>query len=167
MKATLDTCAVIEAFKRDSKHYDAMALLRRAWEEKKILLAISRRTLYQLSKKEDEAFVFARGLTVLPYYIIGTWNDCDDVTWSQVAGTWDDGKLLDYLQRSLRISKGADIKDRGIIVDSMQAEIAILVTTDKDLLRGAGKIEQFMKVRSVLPQQAVELLMGRRITEDL
>jgi hypothetical protein len=42
-----------------------------------------------LRKKPDDALAFAEGLEVLPYYAIGHWDDLDDVTWDQLAGTWE------------------------------------------------------------------------------
>src|SRR3990172_1933375 len=117
--ATLDTCAVIAAFDKTRSGHVAMCLLKEAWERGQIRLVISRRTLHELRKKPDNALAFAEKLEVLPYYAIGDWNDCDDVSWDQLGGTWDDAARMDGLQRALPVRKKVKIKDRGILVDSM------------------------------------------------
>jgi hypothetical protein len=78
--ATLDTCAVIAAFNRRYPDHAAMCLLKEASTRGSIRLVVSRRTLYELAKKPDDALAFAERLEVLPYYGIGGWPDRDDVT---------------------------------------------------------------------------------------
>ncbi len=157
--ATLDTCAVIAAFNRHRLGHAAMCLLKEASEGGSVRLVVSRRTLYELRKKPDDALAFAEKLDVLPYYAIGHWDDLDDVSWGQLAGTWGDIGQNDALQHALPVRKKVKIKDRGIIVDSMQARILILVTTDSYVFGRADAIQRVTGVRPVTPEEAVRALL--------
>ncbi len=117
--ATVDTCAVIAMFSTSRRGYAEMRLLGQAHEIGMVRLVISRRTLSELSKRADEAFSFAKGLDILPYYRIGDWNDNSDATWNQIAGTWDDAASLDRLQRDLPVRKKVKIK-RTVAFSSTQ-----------------------------------------------
>jgi hypothetical protein len=57
------------------------------------------------------------------------------------------------------VPKGVDIKDRGIIVDSMKAGILIVVTNEKDWLKRADDIQKDTGVRPVTPEEAVKALL--------
>src|SRR5258708_31424161 len=86
--ATLDTCAVIRMFKVGLPGQSGMCRLKAAWEDGQIRLFVSRRTLYELRKKPDDALTFAERVEVLPYYPVGSWADGNDASWSQLHGTW-------------------------------------------------------------------------------
>ena len=120
---------------------------------------VSRRTLYELHKKPDEALAFAERLEILPYNKIGPWDDDNGASWDQLTGTWENNLENDCLQQALPVSKGVGIKDRGIIVDSMKAGILIVVTNEKDWLKRADDIQKDTGVRPVTPEEAVKALL--------
>jgi len=112
-----------------------------------------------LRKKPDDALAFAERLEVLPYYAIGHWDDLDDVSWDQLAGTWENIEQNDALQQALPVRKRVKIKDRGIVVDSMRAGILIVVTTDSYVLNRADAIQNATGVRPIAPEEAVKALL--------
>jgi hypothetical protein len=144
-----------------------MRLLKEASERGSVRLVVSRRTLYQLNPKPDDALAFAQRLEVLPYYKIGAWGDFNDASWDQLTGTWENNLENDALQQALPVRKGVDIKDRGIIIDSMQAGILILVTNDKFLLSRADDIQKDTGVRPVTPEEAVKALLWEAAASKL
>ncbi len=133
-----------------------MCLLRELHENRSVRLVISRRTLGELSNRVDEAFLFAKGLDILPCYPIGSWNDNSEATWDQMTGTWDGSEEL---QRGLPVRNRVKIRDRGILIDSMHAGIELLVTTDGPLLERADEVQKRIGVRPVTPEQAIEALL--------
>jgi len=157
--ATLDTCAIIAAFNRSRSGHAAMCLLKEASGRGSVGLVVSRRTVYELRKKPDDALAFAERLEVLPYYAIGHWDDLDDVSWDQLAGTWENIGQNDAMQQALPVRKRVKIKDRGIVVDSMQAGILIPVTTDSYVLSRADAIQKVTGVRPIPPEEAVKALL--------
>ncbi|MGH7813812.1 MAG: hypothetical protein ACREQI_07380 [Candidatus Binataceae bacterium] len=156
--ATLDTCAVIAVFNPERPGHTAMCRIKDAWERGRVRLAVSRRTLYQLRKKPpDAALAFAEKLEIQPYYVIGSWEEQGDVTWAQCAGTWDDAKKMDELQRVFPVRAGADIFGRGILLDSMKARIQVLVTNDGDVLAKPDDVERITGVRPMKPEEAARI----------
>jgi len=151
---TLDTSAVITAFEPTRRGYAAMKRLIAQWKAGQRRLYVSRRTLAELRQKPDDKLVFAELLEVLPYYMIGTWDDFEHgITWNDLAGTWNVGKINDALQKALPVRARVGILDRGIIVDSMMAGVRRVVTTDEYLLGRAASIEQATGVRPVHPDE--------------
>jgi hypothetical protein len=107
-----------------------------------------------LCQKPDDKLAFAEQLEVLPYYMIGTWDDFEDgITWNDLAGTWNDVKMNEALQVALPVRAKVGILDRGIIVDSVMAGVRRVVTTDQYLLDRANAIEQAVRVRPVHPDE--------------
>jgi hypothetical protein len=137
-----------------------MCLLKEASGRGSVRLVVSRRTLYELRKKPDDALAFAERLEALPYYAIGHWDDLDDVSWDQLAGTWENIGQNDALQQALPVRKRVKIRDRGIVVDSMQAGILIVVTTDSYVLSRADAIQEATGVRPIPPEEAVKALVN-------
>jgi hypothetical protein len=134
------------------------------WEAGQRRLYVSRRTLAELRRKPDDKLAFAERLEVLPYYMIGTWDDFEEgITWNDLAGTWNDAKINDALQRALPVRAKVGIRDRGILVDSMMAGVRRVVTTDQYLLDRADGIEQAVGVRPVHPDEVLPVpTMGPR-----
>ena len=159
--ATLDTSTVITAFEPSQDGYSAMRRLIEASKAGKLRLVISKRTLYELREKPDEKLTFAESLEILPYYLLGTWNNLeqDPVTWQELAGTWDDAKVNQALQEALPVRARVKLRDRGIIIDSMQAGVKLLVTKDSFLLDREDGIENATGVRPVHPDEAVSFLL--------
>lgn len=160
--ATLDTSAVIATFDPARDGHPAMQRLKEAWEAGRLRLCVSRRTLAELQEKpQDEKLAFAQKLETLPYYMIGTWDDFEPgITWSDLAGTWNDAKVNEALQKALPVRAKVKLRDRGIIIDSMRAGVALLVTTDSFLLARADAIENATGVRPVHPDNAVSRLLS-------
>ncbi len=151
---TLDTSAVITAFEPARPGYAPMQRLIAQWESGQRRLYVSRRTLAELRQKQDDKLAFAERLEVLPYYMIGTWDDFEQgITWNDLAGTWNDAKTNDALQRALPVRAKVGILDRGILVDSMMTGVRQMVTTDQYLLDRADGIEQAVGVRPVRPDE--------------
>ena len=69
------------------------------------------------------------------------------VSWNQLHGTWEDARRLHTVQETLPIHKGVKIKDCGIIIDSMQAGIQIVVTTDKGMVDRHDEVRRTTGVR--------------------
>ena len=159
--ATLDTSAVIAAFDPAREGHLAMHRLIQAWQADHVRLVLSKRTLYELREKPDDKLAFAESLEVLPYYMIGAWKDLaeDPVTWNDLAGTWDDARVNQALQEVLPVRARVKLRDRGIIIDSMQARVRLLVTTDSFLLDRADGIERPTGVRPVHPNEALPHLV--------
>jgi hypothetical protein len=135
------------------------AYFKEAFESGRIRLVVSLRTLYELRKKPDDALAFAERLEILPYYAIGNWNDLEGVSWGQLAGAWGDITKNDALQLALPVRKRVKIRERGIIIDSMQAAIPMLVTIDSYVLCRAAAIQKITDVRPVRPEVAAKTLL--------
>lgn len=158
--ATLDTCAVIAAFEPARDGHSAMQRLKELWQDGKLRLCVSLRTVSELRKKADEKLAFAQLLEQLPYYMIGTWDDFDpSVSWKDLAGTWDDAKVNQRLQKVLPVRAKVKLRDRGIIIDSMMRGVGFLITTDSFLLNRAEGIEKTAGVRPLHPDEALSVLI--------
>ena len=159
--ATLDTSAVIAAFEPSRDGHLAMRRLIGAWQAGHVRLVLSKRTLYELREKPDEKLAFAESCEILPYYMIGAWKNLadDPLTWNDLAGTWDDARVSQTLQEVLPVRARVKLRDRGIIIDSMQEGIDLLVTTDSFLLGRADGIERVTRVRPVHPNEAASRLI--------
>jgi hypothetical protein len=161
--ATLDTCAIIRMFEVGLPGQSAMCRLKSAWADGQIRLLVSRRTLYELRRQPpDDALTFAERIEVLPYYPVGSWKDVNDVSWNQLHGTWEDARRLHAVQETLPVRKGVKIKDRGIIIDSIQAGIQIVVTTDKGMIDRHDEVRRITGVRPLSPDEAAAVLAARR-----
>jgi hypothetical protein len=160
--ATLDTSAVITAFEPCRDGHPAMRRLIQASQAGQVRLVVSKRTLYELREKPDDKLAFAESLEILPYYMIGLWKDLDQdpIAWNDLAGTWDDAKVNQSLQEVLPVRARVKLRDRGIVIDSMQAGIELLVTTDSFLLDRANGIERVTRVRPVHPNEAASRLIS-------
>ena len=151
-RLTLDTSAVITAFEPTRGGHAAMQRLVTEWRAGHWRLCVSRRTLAELQKKPDDKLTFAEQLEVLPYYMIGTWDDFEErITWADLAGTWNDAKANEKLQKALPVRAKVGLRDRGILVDSMMAGVRRVVTTDQYVLDRAEGIEKATGVRPVDP----------------
>ena len=159
--ATLDACAVVRTFEVGLPYQSGMCLLKAAWEDGQIRLFVSRRTLYELRKKRDDALTFGEKIEILPSLS----NRVLDRPQRRQLGPASRNlggrkRLMSGLQRVLPVRKGAKIKDRGTIIDSMQAGVQIVVTTDNGMLDRSDAVYRATGVRPLNPDVAAAILLA-------
>ncbi len=144
LKVGIDTDCIISLFKPEEEIYPAMQIIRRMREEGQIELYVSLKTIDQL-RKSDEALDYARSLPKLPNYLVGCWGE-QVGSWGTVAGTWEDAKRNEELRKKLGqlVKKGADFRDKQILIDAICAGMDVLVTNDTEI-RGAGPASRLKK----------------------
>jgi len=130
----LDTNCIIALFDPSNPSHTSMRAIRDLHEAGKIDLLVSLKSIDELSARDDQALRFAQSLTKLPNYPIGTWNDLVG-TWDSLAGTWDDARRNEAIQKRIHdlAKSGVDIRDRGILIDSIHGKVDFLITNDRSL----------------------------------
>jgi len=157
-KVTLDTNCFIDSFKPGSYAYPYMQKIMVAHRFHKIIITVSRHTLSEI-KEPIEALNFAQTLEILPHYPIGTFGD-QVATWGQLAGTFEDAKINQELQKELEqlAKSGNDIRDRGAYIDAINAYVDAFVTSDGQFAKSgpAKRIEKRFGLRVITPEQLAE-----------
>jgi hypothetical protein len=113
-------------------------------EEGQIELYVSLKAIDQIVRS-DAALAYASSLPKLPNYPVGSWNE-QVGSWSTAAGTWDDAKRNEQLRKKLGelVNKGADYRDKQIIIDSFCAGMGVLATNDTKI-RDPGPASRLKK----------------------
>ncbi|MCK4849732.1 MAG: hypothetical protein KAT11_00200 [Phycisphaerae bacterium] len=144
LKVGIDTNCIISLFKPKEEIYPAMQIMRRMREEGQIELYVSLKAIDQV-KKDDAALAYARSLPKLPNYLVGSWGE-QVGTWGTVAGTWEDAKRNEELRKKLGqlVKKGANFRDKQILIDAICAGMDVLVTNDKKM-HSAGPASRLKK----------------------
>lgn len=160
-KVALDANAFIGAVNPTEPEYNA---LRKIFaQHTRVTIYVSVHTLSELRPSED-ALALAKNATLLPHFLIGTWED-QVATWDQVAGTWADQRLADEKYQDLRTlaKSGAGIRDLGAYVDALYGEVDVFVTSDLDMAGRApmSRIISKYRLRIMTPRQFADELMDR------
>ena len=99
MKLALDTNCFIDAFNLASPNHEAAKRLLLFAPTRGIELVVSRHTLAQLSRVDDQASCLAHTLPILPYWPVGAWEE--------QVGSWDQAQgVLGRRETSRRCSAG-------------------------------------------------------------
>jgi len=161
VKLALDAKCFIDAFNPASSNHDAAKRLFQLAPQRDIELLVSRHTLAQLSRVDDEASRLAHTLPILPHWPIGAWAE-QVGTWDQTQGSWDDARRHDDVQGEIQTlaKAGTDIRDRGAYLDALMAAVEAFVTSDKQLA-GSGpsvRIKERFGLRVETPQAMIDAL---------
>lgn len=156
VKVAIDTDCIISLFRPEEGIYCHMRCIDEMYREGKIELYVSLKTIDQLSVHGGAPLVYAKSLSKLPSYPVGTWNEQVD-TWDSVAGTWDDVKENEKLQQKIHLltKSGVNIRDRQIIIDSYRGKIQVLLTNDRGLRdpRPARKLREELEILVMSPEK--------------
>lgn len=134
MKVAIDTDGIISLFKPKERIYPYMRRIDEMYREGKIELYVSLKTIDQLSVCGGAPLDYAKSLSKLPNYPVGTWDEQVD-TLDSAAGTWDEAKNNEKLQQKIRLltKSDVDIRDRQIVIDSYLGKMQVLLTNDRGL----------------------------------
>ena len=167
---TLDTNCFIDAVAPNSHVSDAMREIMAAAEEERIVLSVSLHSLDELEKANqrhpDGALALAMGVFRIPYYPIGT---IDELLGSikGLAGSFDDMRSNDALQHRLvsLANAGADLRDRGALIDAHRAGAVAFVTSDRQLCdpNPASRVHAALGIRILTPDNLVMELQGATV----
>lgn len=156
MKVAIDTDCIISLFRPEEDICRHMRRIDEVYREGKIELYVSLKTINQLSVYGGAPLDYAKSLSKLPNYPVGTWNE-QVGTWDNVAGTWDDAKENQKLQDKIRIltKSGVNIRDRQIVIDSYRGKIQVLLTNDRGLrdARPARKLREELGISVISPEK--------------
>lgn len=156
VKVAIDTDCIISLFRPEEDIYCHMRRIDEMYREGKIELYVSLKTIDQLSVHGGTPLDYAKSLSKLPSYPVGTWNETVD-TWDSVAGSWDDVKENEKLQQKIHLltKSGVNIRDRQIVIDSYRGKIQVLLTNDRGLrdVKPEGKLRGELGILVISPEK--------------
>ena len=134
IKASIDSDCIISLFSPSDIIHSAMLAVDRFYNEEKIKLYVSLKTIDQLSVKGGNALEYAKSLEKLPNYMVGTIGELVG-TIGSLAGTFGDAEKNEILQQKIKrlTRQGVNMRDRQIVIDSYWGGMDILLTNDRGL----------------------------------
>jgi predicted nucleic acid-binding protein len=158
----LDTNVWIAA--ADTRVSEAAALLTCA-AERGARIGVSKHSLVELTagsiKYGGSAESLARAYETIPYHPVGRIDELLG-TITQLSGTFDQMRVNEALRVRLgNLAKaGTDIRDRGAVIDALQARATYFVTSDRGLVAPAprARIEAELPIRIRTPAEMLREL---------
>lgn len=158
----LDTNCWINAAHATALEWGPVVHLLQLADRRAIRIAVSRHSLHELeaakSGHDDGAFELALRYSVVAYYPVGTINELIGSI-GNLAGTFDDMDRNHELERRLEAlaNRGTDLRDRGAVIDALQAGATAFVTSDRQLVAAqpAQRIRESVGLRMVRPSDLV------------
>jgi hypothetical protein len=155
LRVAVDTDCIISLFKPQEEMHLPMLRINEMYQEGKIDLYISAKTIVQLTRG-GPPLEYAKSLLMLPNYPVG--RIADQVgTWGEMAGTWNDAKENEELQEkvSALTKKSVNIRDRQIVIDSYRGKMDILLTNDHGLCgeRQARNLKELLGISVMTPKE--------------
>ena len=133
MRVALDTNCLISLFRPCEDMHPHMQQIDRMHKAGTIELHISLKSINQIVKDRNVR-KYAESLSQIPNYPAGSWAE-QVGTWNTVVGTWQGAKRSNQVLRMIGqlANKGADIRDKQIVIDSYLGGMQVLITNDKAL----------------------------------
>jgi rRNA-processing protein FCF1 len=160
----LDTNCFIDAANAKSHAYGSIRALLAA-DPTHLRISVSRHTIDELERGDkkypDGALQEARRFPVLPYFPVGPIEDLLGSI-KDLAGTFDDMRVNAAREEQLRLlaKSGTDLRDRGALIDAVQARASVFITSDGKLSKAgpAERIRAALGIQVMPPAKAVEEL---------
>jgi len=156
VKVAIDTDCIISLFRPEDDIYPHMRRIDEMSREGKIELYVSLKTIEQLSIDGGDPLDYAKPLSKLPNYPVGSWNE-QVGSWDSAAGTWNDAKKNHKLQQKIHLltKSGVNMRDRQIVIDCYRGKIPVLLTNDRGLrdTRPACNLKKELGISVMSPEK--------------